>query len=216
MKKESGFISIRPRRNSISNTGPSELERAANLGRAASPLSIGVTIGVSAAQLLDNDGVGLRGLLSITSVTNAVGGSAESFQSNVEGISRSALVQFWEVQTAKLQTDAGEPKAGITKEEYKGRAGQLAAPLASLPSSTQAFWPVMLDLAGDGFLVMEHNWNDQIDSDRYPYLCFDASSTFDCYKKQSCSRNEDERCRPISFAKMQRQSANDVIWKKAA
>ncbi|MES2876916.1 MAG: hypothetical protein V4713_00750, partial [Pseudomonadota bacterium] len=83
---------------------------------------------------------------------NAASGSPESFQSITEGIVRSALARgaiapMWEVQTAKLQNDAGDPKAGLTEEERAGRDGQLAVPITS---TTQSFRPVMLDLDGDG------------------------------------------------------------------
>lgn len=83
---------------------------------------------------------------------NAEPGSPESYQSLIEGVVRSALARgaiapLWEVQTAKMQTDAGDPKAGLTEEERAGRDGQLAAPIAG---STQTFRPVALDLDGDG------------------------------------------------------------------
>lgn len=83
---------------------------------------------------------------------NAEPGSPESFQSIIEGmvysaVSRQAIAPLWEVLTAKAQTDAGDPKAGLTEEERAGRDGQLAAPLTG---STQTFRPVVLDLDGDG------------------------------------------------------------------
>jgi len=83
---------------------------------------------------------------------NAETGSPESYQSIVEGVvrsglSRSAIAPLWEVLTAKIQTDAGDPKAGLTEEERAGRDGQLASPVTG---DTQTFRPVMLDLDGDG------------------------------------------------------------------
>lgn len=83
---------------------------------------------------------------------NAEPGSPESFQSIIEGmvysaVSRQAIAPLWEVLTAKAQTDAGDPKAGLTEEERAGRDGQLAAPLTG---STQTFRPVVLDMDGDG------------------------------------------------------------------
>ncbi len=83
---------------------------------------------------------------------NAEAGSPESFQSIIEGmvysaVSRQAIAPLWEVLTAKAQTDAGDPKAGLTEEERAGRDGQLAAPLTG---STQTFRPVVLDMDGDG------------------------------------------------------------------
>jgi len=83
---------------------------------------------------------------------NAEPGSPESFQSLIEGMVRSALERgaiapLWEVETAKRQTDAGDPKAGLTEEARAGRDGQLAA---ELTGPTQTFRPVSLDLDGDG------------------------------------------------------------------
>ncbi|BBP04401.1 hypothetical protein TPL01_21200 [Sulfuriferula plumbiphila] len=83
---------------------------------------------------------------------NADPGSPESFQSIIEGmvysaLGRQAIAPLWEGLTARAQTDAGDPKAGLTEEERAGRDGQLAAPLTG---STQTFRPVMLDLDGDG------------------------------------------------------------------
>jgi hypothetical protein len=83
---------------------------------------------------------------------NAVAGTPESYQSIVEGmvysaLSRGAIAPLWEVQTAAIQTQMGDPKAGLTEEERAGRDGKLAAPLSG---ATQIFRPVMLDLDGDG------------------------------------------------------------------
>ena len=83
---------------------------------------------------------------------NAVAGTPESYQSIVEGmvysaLSRGAIAPLWEVQTAAIQTQYGDPKAGLTEEERAGRDGKLAAPLSG---ATQIFRPVMLDLDGDG------------------------------------------------------------------
>ncbi|MDT8339410.1 MAG: hypothetical protein RQ763_09435 [Sulfurimonas sp.] len=82
---------------------------------------------------------------------NATPGSAESFQSIGEAIIRSALEReaiapMWEVETAKMQTDAGDPKAGLTEEARAGRDGQLAP---EVTGDTQTFRPVTLDLSGN-------------------------------------------------------------------
>ena len=83
---------------------------------------------------------------------NAEPGSPESFQSIIAGmvysaVGRQAIAPLWEVLTARAQTDAGDPKAGLTEEERAGRDGQLAAPITG---TTQRFRPVVLDLDGDG------------------------------------------------------------------
>lgn len=82
---------------------------------------------------------------------NATPGSTESYQSIGEAIimsalERQAIAPMWEVQTAKMQTDAGDPKAGLTEEARAGRDGQLAA---AVTGDTQTFRPVALDLNGN-------------------------------------------------------------------
>ncbi|MDR0775586.1 MAG: putative Ig domain-containing protein [Azonexus sp.] len=130
---------------------------------------------------------------------NAKPGSPESYQSIIESmvysaLARGAIAPLWEVRTAKMQTDAGDPKAGLTEEERAGRDGKLAPPLTG---DTQIFRPVVLDLDGDGiettdkahgvafdvddsgflkqtawikgddaFLVLDRNLNGHIDSGR--------------------------------------------------
>lgn len=109
-------------------------------------------------------------------------------------LARGAIAPMWEVETAALQTLAGDPQAGLTEEDRAGRNGQLAAPLTG---DTQTFRPVALDLDGDGvettgatrsvafdvddsgflkntawlgnddgFLIFDRNPNGQIDSGR--------------------------------------------------
>lgn len=85
---------------------------------------------------------------------NATPGTPESYQSIGEAIVRSALARsaiapMWEVQTAKMQTDAGDPKAGLTEEARAGRDGQLAT---AVTGDTQVFRPVALDLSGNGMI----------------------------------------------------------------
>ncbi len=53
---------------------------------------------------------------------------------------------------AALQTQAGDPQAGLSEEERAGRNGQLAAPPTG---PTQTFRPVALDLNGDGVTSYE-------------------------------------------------------------
>lgn len=103
---------------------------------------------------------------------NAEAGSPESYQSIIEGmvrsaLSRGAIAPLWEVQTAKLQTDAGDPKAGLTEEERAGRDGKLAAPLSG---ATQTFRPVALDLDGDGIEVTDRAHGVAFDVDDSGYL----------------------------------------------
>ena len=83
---------------------------------------------------------------------NAPAGSPESFMSLGEAFIRSALAReaiapIWEVRTAAIQTQYGDPQAGLSEEERAGRAGQLAS---AETGSTQVFRPVVLDLNGDG------------------------------------------------------------------
>lgn len=83
---------------------------------------------------------------------NATPGSTESYRSIGEAIimsalERQAIAPMWEVQTAKMQTDAGDPKAGLTEETRAGRDGQLAG---EVTGDIQTFRPVSLDLSGNG------------------------------------------------------------------
>ncbi|HNF64094.1 MAG TPA: hypothetical protein PKZ20_20430, partial [Rhodocyclaceae bacterium] len=103
---------------------------------------------------------------------NAEPGSPESYRSIIEGVVRSALSRgaiapLWEVQTARRQTEAGDPKAGLSEEERAGRDGQLAAPLAG---TTQTFRPVALDLDGDGIEVTDRAHGVAFDVDDSGYL----------------------------------------------
>ena len=84
---------------------------------------------------------------------NAAAGSPESYQSIITGmvysaLSRNAIAPMWEVQTAKLQTDAGDPKAGLTEEERAGRDGQLAC-MRRIETKT---WPLIFEA------LNEYNW----------------------------------------------------------
>ncbi|MBS4018314.1 MAG: cadherin-like domain-containing protein [Dechloromonas sp.] len=103
---------------------------------------------------------------------NAEPGSPESYQSIIEGmvrsaLSRGAIAPLWEVRTAKLQTDAGDPRAGLSEEERAGRDGQLAAPLTG---ASQTFRPVALDLDGDGIEVTDKANGVAFDVDDSGYL----------------------------------------------
>jgi VCBS repeat-containing protein len=103
---------------------------------------------------------------------NAEAGSPESYQSLMEAFIRSALARDaiapqWEVDTARMQTAAGDPKAGLTEEERAGRDGQLAAPLSG---TTQTFRPVALDLDGDGIEMVTKAHGVAFDVDDSSYL----------------------------------------------
>ncbi|HUX81329.1 MAG TPA: hypothetical protein VMV35_00680, partial [Halothiobacillus sp.] len=83
---------------------------------------------------------------------NAPPGSAQASQSLSErfirvALARGAVAPMWEVQTAAIQTQYGDPQAGLTEEERAGRNGKLAAPVTG---DTQTFRAVALDLNGDG------------------------------------------------------------------
>ena len=69
----------------------------------------------------------------------------------VSAIDREAIAPLWEVNTARLQQDIGDPNAGMTEEVRAARRGLLAAvdPLTNKPTAG-VFRPVALDLNGDG------------------------------------------------------------------
>lgn len=71
----------------------------------------------------------------------------------VSALERGAIAPLWEVQTARLQQQAGDPYAGLTEAERAGRGGHLAAfdPSTGRPSGGQ-FRPVALDLDHSGSL----------------------------------------------------------------
>ena len=69
----------------------------------------------------------------------------------VSAIDREAIAPMWEVNTARLQQDNGDPNAGLTEEVRAARRG-LLAPIdqtTNLPTAG-AFRPIALDLDGDG------------------------------------------------------------------
>lgn len=69
----------------------------------------------------------------------------------VSAIDREAIAPMWEVNTARLQQDIGDPNAGLTEEVRAARRG-LLAPIdqaTNLPTAG-AFRPIALDLDGDG------------------------------------------------------------------
>lgn len=102
---------------------------------------------------------------------NAEPGSPESYQSLIEaiirsGLAREAIAPLWEVQTARMQTEAGDPRAGLREEERAGRDSQLALPLTG---TLQTFRPVVLDLDGDGIETLARQDGVLFDIDNSGY-----------------------------------------------
>ncbi|MBC7294340.1 MAG: hypothetical protein H5T84_09645 [Thermoleophilia bacterium] len=104
---------------------------------------------------------------------NAPPGSDQASQSLSErfirvALARGAVAPMWEVQTAAIQTQHGDPQAGLTEEERAGRNGQLSTQDSAL--STQAFRAVALDLNGDGVQTTGANKTVAFDVDDSGYL----------------------------------------------
>lgn len=70
-------------------------------------------------------------------------------------VERGAIAPLWEVQTARLQQQAGDPDAGLSEAERAARRG-LLAPIDAATGQRVAgpFRPVMLDLDGSGALAL--------------------------------------------------------------
>ncbi|EJN10300.1 Ca2+-binding protein, RTX toxin [Herbaspirillum sp. YR522] len=86
--------------------------------------------------------------------TNAIAGSPEFYRTLAQqfiysSLGREAIAPLWEVETAHLQTLAGDPQAGLTELQRAQRNNQLAPSLD--PNATVENWrPVVFDLNGDG------------------------------------------------------------------
>ena len=116
---------------------------------------------------------------------NAELGSPQSYQSLIEAMIRSALAReavapTWEVETARLQTLAGDPRAGLREEERAGRDGKLAPAVTGVTVATQIFRPVVLDLDADGIEI----------TSRADGVVFDVDNSG--YKKQTSWINADD------------------------
>jgi VCBS repeat-containing protein len=76
-------------------------------------------------------------------------------------IDRDAIAPLWEVQTARLQQDNGDPNAGLT-EEVRAAHRNLLAPVDPLTQQRSAgvFRPIALDLNGDGTISTVSNANN--------------------------------------------------------
>jgi len=89
---------------------------------------------------------------------NAVAGSPEFFRTLNEqfiysALGREAIAPQWEVDTARLQTQAHDPQAGLTELQRAQRNDQLAS--APDKNATAQTWrPIMLDFNGDGVQVV--------------------------------------------------------------
>src|SRR5690606_21638108 len=76
---------------------------------------------------------------------NVPAGSPEYFrtieqQFAVSALEREAIAPLWEAQTAFLQTQIGDPQAGLTELQRAQRNGQMAQPLHP-DATTQSFRP---------------------------------------------------------------------------
>ena len=65
----------------------------------------------------------VRAMLYLDGASNVPALTAYMLNSALD---RQAIAPMWEVKTARLQQEVGDPNAGLTEEE---RAGQLAAPI---------------------------------------------------------------------------------------
>ncbi len=73
-------------------------------------------------------------------------------------LDREAIAPLWEVQTARLQQDIGDPNAGLTEEVRAAHRG-LLAPVNTVTNERLPgeFRPVALDLNGDGRITTVSN-----------------------------------------------------------
>ena len=67
-------------------------------------------------------------------------------------LSRQAIAPMWEVRTARLQQDTGNPDAGLTEEERDAKHGLAASADVNGKRIPGKFRPVVLDLNGDGVI----------------------------------------------------------------
>lgn len=86
----------------------------------------------------------------------------------MSALARDAIAPMWEVQTARLQQDLGDPDAGLTEEQRAARHGWTAAAGPDGKRLAGKFLPVVLDLDGDGKIAtvgkdasgVSFNWDD--------------------------------------------------------
>ena len=76
----------------------------------------------------------------------------------VSALGREAVAPMWEVRTARMQQDAGDPNAGQTEEVRAARRGfNASADPATNKLIPGAFRPVALDMNGDGVISVVSN-----------------------------------------------------------
>jgi Ca2+-binding RTX toxin-like protein len=72
----------------------------------------------------------------------------------MSALKRGALAPMWEVKTAKMQQDAGDPNAGLTEEERAAKAGLTSAVNAATNERDPGqFRPIIMDMNGDGTIT---------------------------------------------------------------
>jgi Ca2+-binding RTX toxin-like protein len=80
-------------------------------------------------------------------------------------LARQAIAPMWEVQTARMQQDQGDPNAGLTEEQRASKRGELAAADAQGKRLPGVFRPVVLDLNGDNTITTISNANSNVNFD---------------------------------------------------
>ena len=80
-------------------------------------------------------------------------------------LQRGAVAPMWEVQTARMQQDVGDPNAGLTEEERAGKRGQSAAADANGKRLPGEFRPIVLDLDGDNVINIVSDADSQVGLD---------------------------------------------------
>lgn len=86
----------------------------------------------------------------------------------MSAVGREAIAPMWEVRTARMQQDLGDPQAGLTEEQRAARHGWTAPAGADGKRLPGKFLPVVLDLDDDGRIAttsksesgVSFNWDD--------------------------------------------------------
>jgi hypothetical protein len=68
-------------------------------------------------------------------------------------LARQAIAPLWEVQTARIRQDLGDPNAGLTEEERSAKLGQSVLADSNGKRVPGVFRPIALDLNGDGAIT---------------------------------------------------------------